>query len=116
MTTHDAAPEPAAPPPDARDDQKIAAELQRLERKPPLYRFFRGGMYGLYIVAALWIVSAMSWSAIHSVWGPPGLALKARLQGRKAVHARPLSDAKLATPASTSGSITAETAAQTKTK
>ena len=75
---------------DPADDLAIAAKLERLERKPPLYRFFRGGLYGLYGLAAFWVMAAIAWSTWQSVWGPAGQALKQRQGQQAGVRAKPM--------------------------
>ena len=59
-------------------DLELAERLERLERKPPLYRAFRGAMYTAYIVVAIWVVSAMTVATWRSVWGEPGEQLRER--------------------------------------
>ena len=72
------------------DDLQIANELERLERKPPLYRFFRGTLYSLYGLVAAWVVCSIAWSAYQSVWGKSGQALKQQQSTPSAVKATPL--------------------------
>jgi len=75
--------------PDLRDDIAIARELERLERKPPLYRFFRGAMYGLYMLAAVWLIGAMAISAWQAVYGEAGRKLRARQAQTAPIRAIP---------------------------
>lgn len=60
------------------DDLELAEGLQRIERKPPLYRAFRGAMYTAYIIIAIWVVSAITVAAWRSVWGESGDMVRKR--------------------------------------
>jgi len=82
----------AALPPDPSDDREIAETLQRMESKPPLYRFFRGAMYGIYLVVAAWIVLAIAVSSWRSVYGKDGQALKQRAVDNAPVSATTLGE------------------------
>lgn len=73
--------------PDLHEDVAIARELERLERRPPLYRFFRGTMYGLYLLAAAWLLIAIAVSTWHSVWGDAGDKLRQRSAANQPIHA-----------------------------
>ena len=53
-----------------------ADELRRAEAKPPLYRFFRGTLYVLYMVVTVWLCLAIAIAVWRSVWGEPGRALR----------------------------------------
>ena len=75
------------------EDLAMAAELERLERKPPLYRFFRGTLYGLYMLVAVWLVAAIAWSAYLSVWGEPGQQMKQRETSLSSIQATPFGSA-----------------------
>jgi len=54
-----------------------AAQLLRAQAKPPLYRFFRGGMYVAYMVAVLWLIGSITTAAWQAVWGDAGRQLQA---------------------------------------
>jgi len=62
----------------AGDTLPDEAVLRRADDKPPLYRFFRGGMYVSYLVVAVWLCGAIVVAAWQSVWGEAGHALKVR--------------------------------------
>lgn len=67
------------------------AALRRAEAKPPLYRFFRGGLYVAYMVVAVWFCLTITVSVWRAVWGEQGRALQQREQARQPVrvHAQP---------------------------
>lgn len=67
------------------------AALLRAEQKPPLYRFFRGGIYVLYMAIVVWFVVSISVAAARSVWGPAGGELRARGTANIPVSASPAS-------------------------
>lgn len=67
----------AAPVAAAGDDVPEEAVLRRAEDKPPLYRFFRGGSYAVYMAVAVWFVLCIVFAAWNAVWGAPGEALRA---------------------------------------
>jgi hypothetical protein len=98
-------PLPASPLPDsaapglATQDADLAAlqgdtlpdeaVLKRADQKPPLYRFFRVGIYLAYWAIVVWFVAGITLSIVNSVWGPPGTALKARESRSLPVAAEP---------------------------
>ncbi len=66
----------------AEDEHGLPDEavLRRAEEKPPLYRFFRGGIYVAYMLVVVWFVLGVIFAAYHAVWGPEGQALRAQEQ------------------------------------
>ena len=69
-------PETEAPRDSQLEPLEIAEELARVERKPPLYRAFRGTLYTLYLVLAVWLTTAVIVAAWRGVWGDAGAALR----------------------------------------
>lgn len=69
----------------AEDEHGLPDEavLRRAEEKPPLYRFFRGGMYVTYMLIVVWFVVGVILAAYQTVWGPEGEALRAQEQSVK---------------------------------
>ncbi len=63
------------------------AEMARAQAKPPLYRFFRGGMYVVYMAVVVWFCLSIVVSVWQAVWGPAGLELQKapKIQGLHAV-------------------------------
>lgn len=70
------------------EDTAIPSEaaLRRAEAKPPLYRFFRGGLYVAYMVVAVWFCIAITASVWRAVWGEQGKALQQREQAQQPVR------------------------------
>ena len=62
------------------------AAMARAEAKPPMYRFFRGTLYVLYMLVVSWLCLAIVLAAWRSVWGEPGLALQASTSVRPTSH------------------------------
>lgn len=71
-------PQALAAPDHSEDEHGLPDEavLRRAEEKPPLYRFFRGGMYVTYMLVVIWFVLGVIFAAYHSVWGPEGRVLQ----------------------------------------
>jgi hypothetical protein len=65
------------------------AALRRAEAKPPLYRFFRGGLYVAYMVVAVWFCLSITVSVWRAVWGESGRALQVHEQVRHPLQATP---------------------------
>ena len=84
--------EPGAPAVAPGDTIPSEAVLRRAEAKPPLYRFFRGGMYVGYMLVTVWFVLAIIVAAWAAVWGESGKALRARELGGQPLTATPHSD------------------------
>ncbi len=59
-----------------REALEIAEQLAQMERKPPLYRVFRGTMYTLYLVVAVWVVMAIAVASWRGIWGEAGDVIK----------------------------------------
>jgi len=74
---------------DILDEVEVPTEaaLRRAEAKPPLYRFFRGGLYVAYMVVAVWFCVAVTVSVWRAVWGEPGRAMQQREQAQQPVRA-----------------------------
>jgi hypothetical protein len=68
------------------------AVFRRAEDKPPLYRFFRGGMYVSYMMVVVWFCLSIIVGALLSVWGESGDALRNRQQKAGALQALPTPD------------------------
>lgn len=66
-----------APPEVQADREPSGAQLLRAQAKPPLYRFFRGGMYVAYMVAVLWLIGSITTAAWQAVWGEAGRKMQA---------------------------------------
>ncbi len=66
-----------APPEIEPDREPSAAQLLRAQAKPPLYRFFRGGMYVAYMMAVLWLIGSITAAAWQAVWGEAGRKMQA---------------------------------------
>lgn len=62
----------------ALGDAALRARVDRVERKPPLYRIFRVSLYALYGLVATWLVLAITVAVWNSVYGAPGQALRAQ--------------------------------------
>ncbi|MBP47288.1 MAG: hypothetical protein CMH53_05065 [Myxococcales bacterium] len=62
---------------DTLDDAELIDRLARIERKPPMYRVFRGTLYSVYIAVALWLVLSVAIAAWSSVYGESGDAFRA---------------------------------------
>lgn len=62
----------------AGDTLPAESVLRRADDKPPLYRFFRGGMYVIYMAVAVWLCGAIILAAWQAVWGESGRALAAK--------------------------------------
>lgn len=69
-------PEPAAGQDVQLEPLEVAEQLARVERKPPLYRAFRGTLYVVYLVVAAWLTVAVAVAAGRGVWGADGQAIK----------------------------------------
>ncbi len=74
---------------DLPDELEIAERLARAERKPPLYRFFRGTLYGLYLAVTLWLFLAIVISWTNAVWGDAGDAMRAQQDAPRPLAAAP---------------------------
>lgn len=79
----------SAPVGAASEPMPSDADLARAEAKPPLYRFFRGGLYIAYMVVAVWFCVSITVNAWRAVWGEPGRALQAQESSRQPVRATP---------------------------
>ena len=73
----------------AGDTLPDEAVLRRADDKPPLYRFFRGGMYVSYMVVAVWLCGAIVLAAWRAVWGDAGQALAAKSAQVQPLQATP---------------------------
>lgn len=91
-------PDPSVTPEDAGVSATIGAagepmpseaELARAEEKPPLYRFFRGGLYVAYMIVAVWFCLSVAVNAWRAVWGEPGRGLQAQETSQQPVRATP---------------------------
>jgi hypothetical protein len=63
--------------------------FRRAEDKPPLYRFFRGGIYVGYMLVVVWFCASILLAAFQSVWGAPGDAVRARESQARPLTAAP---------------------------
>ncbi len=59
-----------------REAIEIAEQLEKMERKPPLYRFFRGSMYSLYLIVAAWLIAAIVVGSWQGIWGEAGKEIR----------------------------------------
>jgi len=66
--------------------------FRRTEDKPPLYRFFRGGMYVTYMVVVVWFCVAILVAALQSVWGESGQQLREQQTRGRTLQAEPTPD------------------------
>ena len=83
-------PEPEVPNDSQLEPLEIAEELARVERKPPLYRAFRGTLYTLYLLLAVWLTVAVIVAAWRGVWGDAGQTIRqAQEQARPLTVAAP---------------------------
>lgn len=80
---------PPGPQESAREGIPTEAALRRAEAKPPLYRFFRGGLYVAYMVVAVWFCLSITASVWRAVWGEPGRQLQAHAQDRHPLQVTP---------------------------
>ena len=73
-------------------DEALRARLSRVERKPPLYRVFRVGLYGIYGIVATWLVLSITVAVWRTVYGDVGTQLiietapEAETKGATATH------------------------------
>jgi hypothetical protein len=65
------------------------AALRRAEAKPPLYRFFRGGLYVAYMIVAVWFCLSITVAVWRAVWGDSGRSLQVHEQVRYPLQATP---------------------------
>ena len=75
--------------PGTTGDLPEEAVLRRAEDKPPLYRFFRGGIYFAYMVVVVWFVLSICVAAWRAIWGEPGDALRAGQSVAQPLQATP---------------------------
>ncbi len=71
------------------DDVEIREQLERIEKKPPMYRVFRVALYSLYLLIAGWLVVSIAIGTWHSVYGEAGQALKAQSSKQAPLKASP---------------------------
>ena len=82
-------PEPNPPMDSQLEPLEVAEELARVERKPPLYRAFRGTLYVLYLVLAAWLTVAVIVAAWRGVWGEAGQTIRQAQQQARPVTVAP---------------------------